>query len=203
MNQHSNKRLKEPISNVEPKDITIPIMIDDIKKGSGFDFTRCTYFSIQCNFPSPNWTLSIKNSHIPFTLTGLSGIIYEPDDDTNRFDHPQKINNLFDKIEADKRLYIDINDIWIPNTFFHSGKHARGSVYRILFDVFLAALSFRENTSSIEQFRKICSSYSKGAIYEDAETIAFTDWAKAQIGDAKINYQKNPKSQLRRIKPQP
>lgn len=178
--------------------ITIPVIIDDVKKLENFNMSRCTYFSIQCDTPSPGWALTIQNIHISFLMMGISGIIYSPDDGSDKFDHPDKFEKVFSIIESHESLYVDINDIWIPNLFFTIGKQKRGSVYRIPLDVFLVALAFRENTSSLKGLVKACDKHPKGAIFQDDETSAFSIWSKKQIDKAKKFYRSNPQKKLHR-----
>ena len=178
--------------------ITIPIIIDDVKKLEKFDMSRCTYFSIQCDTPSPNWTLNIQNINISFLMMGLSGIIYSPADNSDRFNHPDKFEKIFDIVESRADLYVDINDIWIPNLFFTIGEQKRGSVYRIPLDVFSVALAFRENTASLDDLVNTCGHYPKGAFFQDDETWAFSMWSKMQIDEAKKIYRSNPQNRLQR-----
>jgi hypothetical protein len=178
--------------------ITIPVIIDDVKKKKKFDMSRCTYFSIQCDTPSPDRTLTIQNVQISFFMMGISGIIYSPADSSDRFDQPDKFEKIFEIIESHENLYIDINDIWIPNRFFVIGEQKRGSVYRLPLDVFSVALAFRENTASLKDLEKACGKHPKGAIFQDDETGAFSTWSKVQIDNAKKFYRSNPQKKLHR-----
>lgn len=187
------------MNNISFKDpITIPVIIDDVKKLKKFGMSRCTYFSIQCDTPSPDWTVSIQNIQISFFMMGISGIIYSPADSSDRFDHPDKFEKIFEIIESHENLYIDINDIWIPNRFFIIGKQKRGSVYRLPQDVFSVALAFRENTASLKDLDKACGKHPKGAIFQDDETRSFSIWSQIQIDDAKSFYKNNPQKKLHR-----
>ena len=178
--------------------ITIPIIIDDIKKQKDFDITRCTYFSIQCDTPSADWSLTVQNIYVSFLMMGISGIIYRPADGSDKFDHPDKIEKIFDIIESNEGLYIDINDIWMPNGFFTIGEQKRGSVYRLPLDVFSTALAFRENTACLKDLVKMCGRHPKGAIFQDDETWAFSTWSQMQIDEAKRFYRSNPQKKLQR-----
>jgi hypothetical protein len=129
---------------------------------------------------------------------GISGIIYCPVDGSDKFDHPEKIEKIFDVIESNKGLYIDTNDIWIPNGFFTDGEQKRGSVYRLPLDVFSVALAFRENSASLKDLEKVCGNHPKGAIFQDDETWAFSIWSEMQIDAAKRFYRNNPQRKLYR-----
>lgn len=56
----------------------IPVKVDNIKRYGNFRMTRCTYLTIECDCPSPEWSLSFKDQNFPFYLFGLSGHILKP-----------------------------------------------------------------------------------------------------------------------------
>ena len=184
------------ISNIEA--ITVPTMIDDIKKIGKFQMSRCTYLSIECSKPSTGWTLDLGNVKVPFFLIGLSGIIIEPDELNDKFDSPLKIDDLFERVESSENLFIDVNDILLPNSYFRSGPHKRGSVYRIPHHVFGYAMSYREGLYSLGDLISLCDNEIKGAQYSDIETSAFHTWSQNQINDAKKNYKADKKKKLKR-----
>lgn len=49
---------------------TIPVLIDDIKDYPNFEMTRCTYFTIDSDMPSPDWVLELDNKKINFDIYG-------------------------------------------------------------------------------------------------------------------------------------
>jgi hypothetical protein len=61
--------------------------------------TRCTYFSIECDRPSPGWTLSLSSAHIPFHMLGLTGVVLSPPGSTHEFSSTDDIRRLFDDVE--------------------------------------------------------------------------------------------------------
>ena len=176
---------------------TIPIMIDDIKQYKGFDMTRCTYFSIESDIPAGEWILRLKDLEIPFYLIGLSGIITEPIGDKAEFDSPHLIDEIFKTIEESPELFVDINDIWLPNFMFKDFPHARGSVFRSKERLFAEAIRFREDKIPTERFEKSCRELKDDLSYSEKETQPFKDWAKKQIDMAKKTYPKNPELALK------
>jgi len=179
------------------KTCTVPIMIDDIKKYKNFDMTRCTYFSIESDLPSGEWVLELKNRDIPFYLLELSGIITEPTGNEAHFDSSYLIDELFDTIEASPELFIDINDIWLPNFLFRNSPHKRGDVYRIKEKLFIEADRFREDKIPKERFEMYCRELEDYLFYSEIETRSFKEWARNQIEMAKKKYPKNPELALK------
>lgn len=182
-------------------DQTIPIIIDDIKKHPTFQMTRCTYFSIEADEPSPGVILTLRDRQIPFYLLGLSGIISEPLTNMNIrlpfFNSPTLIDELFDLVEENPSLYIDVNDIWLPNFLFNIDLHQRGYVYRIGNKLFNHVYQFRLNKISEEYLFEVCEELKTSITFSEIETKAFTEWNKKVISFAKENFPKNPDLQLK------
>jgi len=176
---------------------TIPIMIDDIKQYKGFDMTRCTYFSIESDIPAGEWILRLKDLEIPFYLIGLSGIITEPIGDKAEFDSPHLIDEIFKTIEESPELFVDINDIWLPNFMFKGFPHVRGSVFRTKEKLFAEAIRFREDKIPTERFEKSCRELKDYLFYSKKETQSFKDWATHQINTAIETYPKNSELALK------
>lgn len=176
---------------------TIPIMIDDIKKYKNFNMTRCTYFSIECDSPSPDWILELENREVPFYLFGLSGIIREPIGSKTEFDSPHFIDELFEAIEEIPELFVDINDIWLPNFLFEGSPDKRGDVYRVKERLFIEADRFREDKISPDRFLNICRELKAYLYYSETETKSFKEWANNQVLKAKEEYPKNPELALK------
>jgi len=59
-------------------DTSVPITIDDMKQLRDFKFTRCDYFTVECDTPSLGWTVEIEERQIPLLMAGGSGIIFRP-----------------------------------------------------------------------------------------------------------------------------
>lgn len=144
--------------------IHIPVMVDDVKNIEKMKFTRCTYFSIQCDTPSFNWFLETNIGTLPFLLLGLSGIIYCPLGEAYKFTLPNQIEELFDLADKQEGLYIDINDIWLPNMAFPNEIAKRGAAYRVYIEIFKNALKFREHQISFKTLEEICSEYPEGIL---------------------------------------
>jgi hypothetical protein len=182
---------------------SIPVILDDIKKYEDFDMSRCSYFTIESDLatesstPSPNWTLMLQAMNIPFYLIGLSGIIWKPLGEDHIFDSAEMIDDLFDIIESCMELYVDVNDIWLPNYLFHGLPHKRGYVYRITGQLFITAYRYRQEQISRDQFLEFCEEASSDIVFSEVETQAFSEWEKIQIRQAREIYPKKPESKLR------
>jgi len=175
---------------------SIPVIIDDVKYYEKFKMTRCVYYNVESDLPSPNWVLDHDRKRIPLYIYNLSGIIYKPFGKKIYFNTSDLIKDYFRKIDKIENIYIDMNDIWLPNKFF--SKYIRGSVYRIKEKLFLKAYMFREGRISLEDFLDICDAMSeKMVFYSEEETRAFKEWSDHQIDDAKKLYQKREKLALK------
>lgn len=175
---------------------TIPVIVDDVKTYPDFEMTRCTYFTIESDTPSPDWILGLGNLDIPFYLLGLSGIIWKPVKG-DFFDNPDLIEKLFNAIEEGPGLYIDVNDIWLPNYLFYSSKSKRGDVYRIGEELFNKAYLYREDRISKEEFLMFCEKLEEELYFSEKEAYSFRRWGKDQIAMAKQIYPKNRELELK------
>jgi hypothetical protein len=194
------KTLGTGINNIEPynPNISIPIVIDDTSSGKTVKMSRCTYFSIRCDTPSTNWALRLGDHSIPFLMLGLSGVVYRPSPREELFDKPSKLEHLFNSIETQPDLYVDINDLWIPNMLFGANDQRRGHIYRIGKDLFIAAYRFTNNDIQNIEYLDICKKLSASARYSQLETIALKDWGLMHINEARNIYYFLPEKTLGR-----
>ena len=180
---------------------SIPIIIDDVKRYGNFRMTRCTYFTIECDTLSPEWILELGELGIPFYPLGLSGIIWKPIGDKDIFDSIDLIDELFDAIEKNPSLYVDTNEIWLPNFLFRHPSnttcHKRGSVYRVENDLFRTAYFFTSDRIPERDFLKTCEKNIERIRYSEEETKSFSEWEQTQISRAKQTYPKNSNLVLR------
>jgi hypothetical protein len=176
---------------------TIPIMLDSIKKMEDFDMSRCTYFTIETDVPSPDWRLGTEGLEIPSYLLGVYAIIYKPLGANETFDTAESIDDLFDAIEDRPDLYVDTNDIWLPNDLFEGLPHKRGHVYRADPELFKQAYAYRQDRISKNQFTEFCRGR-KGAVkFSEVETEAFRGWEARQIEAARKHYHEHPERGLK------
>jgi len=183
-------------ANAKQLTYDVPVIVDDVKNYRNFSMTRCTYFTIECDVPSPNWILGLENRSIPFVLIGLSGVVFKPIGDSVLFLSAESIEELFNTIETSPSLYIDTNDLWLPNALFQA-PHRRGQVHRVGNKLFNEAYLFREDKISEDHFLHSCSHLSQETRYSEKETLSFENWGKSQIEKAKGLYPKSKNLELR------
>jgi hypothetical protein len=175
---------------VSDKTFDVPVVVDDAKNYGKFKMTRCTYFTIECDAPSSNWVLELGKKSIPFLLIGLSGLIVRPVRGGRLFESSDSIDELFDTIESHPSLYVDINDLWLPNKLFQGLPH-RGQVYRVGIKLFHVAYLYREERISEDQFLRQCSELKGNIRFSRKETHSFENWSKFQIQKAKDSFPKS------------
>lgn len=179
--------------------ISIPVVIDSVKQLSTFQMTRCSYFSIECDIPSTGWNLDLgRPPKIPFLMLGLSGIIYQPMGGGKYFDSPEQLEELFMIFDDSDDLYIDVNDIWLPNAFFENKiNHERGNVFRVGLSLFKIAYRFQKDgfdQGLIEHFME----FRQELRYCKVETDILREWNKDRVEESIGDYREHPELQLPR-----
>lgn len=192
----------------------VPVIIDSVKtsvrkivdsqrpgEGSSFRLiTRCNYLSVECDFPKPGWSLRVSELNLPFLMLGLTGVIHRPFDGEH-FDTPDKIEDMYVRIEEEADLFVNINDIWLPNFLFTraGAPQKKGQVYRVHGDLFSAAFLYREGRLALGTFLERCHGVNRhdAVAISEKETVAFTEWHKWQIEHAIGQYPKNKELALR------
>ncbi|MDH5573350.1 MAG: hypothetical protein OEY89_16425 [Gammaproteobacteria bacterium] len=182
-------------------DIKIPIIVDSVKDTELCRMTRCTYFTIENSEPAPNWTLRINDMDVGFYMIGLSGVIHSPPGDSQFFDTPEKYNQLFDAIERNGTLYVEMNDIWLPNELFPENSKRlprRGDVFRIGSDLFNLAYVLKDEANSYEilfdRFNQL--DIPQVLVFSEEETQGLLYWNEMQIKVNKGLYHENPETNL-------
>ena len=176
----------------------IPVIVDAIKTHESFPMVRCNYLSVECDFPNPRWTIGIGGEDLPFMMLGLVGIITRPIG-AETFYNINLIENLYNKIEDEAGLFIEVDDIWLPMLLLHSAKiePELGDVYRIDSDVFTEAFAFREGRIDQETFLSQIKQIERPLVLSAEETVVFKQWRGLQIQKAKAQYPKNDNAKLR------
>lgn len=182
----------------EKKAVSIPIMIDDVKKSNSFQMSRCTYFSIASNLPSTEITQD-PVLKIPSFMIGFTSLICYPMGHSKLFDKSEEISNLFEAVEKVEGLYVDINDIWLPNFVLDEKNRKRGRVFRILPELFKLAYDYQNGVISDDEFIKTCAEKNFHTEYSPEETEAFRQWGLEQIEHARKYYKDNPSKWLKTL----
>jgi hypothetical protein len=168
---------------------TVPVIVDDVKRLEDFDMTRCTYFSVECSEPQPHWYLGLRERRIPILLLGLSGIITGPNGPYGgEFHDALAIQKFFDLIEENPGMYIDINDVWLPNYLLGNNEIAPGNVYRLRSKLFSISIDFRNGLLTKEEFERQGKEYRDQIDFSPGESRAFRSWTLHEIDIARRNY---------------
>ncbi|MHB9024743.1 MAG: hypothetical protein ACYC7E_11310 [Armatimonadota bacterium] len=176
-------------------EVTIPVWIDDVKSYADFSFSRCVYFTIECEHPSTGWMLGLQQRKIPFAMLGLTGVIHAPvKGDT--FTSLDDLDQLIQAIEAHDVLTVGTADIWLPNEILlnlsnHDTRAARRQVYRLGEKLFSYAYLFRMDRLSQHEFYQWCRELRSLIIFSEQETETFRAWMDRQIILARERYPKN------------
>lgn len=185
--------MKKPLDKKPP---TLPVIIDDVKDQADFRMSRCTYFSIASNVPSQEVALD-RGMNLPSIMVGFTSVICRPSNRSALFDKPGKISGLFERAEKNEGVYVDINDLWLPNFLFDEENRKRSSVYRIGIELFQLAFNYQNEVISNEDFITICKRAGFRADFSPIETDAFAKWSGAQIKHARKYYRQNPEKWLK------
>jgi hypothetical protein len=180
--------------------ITVPLMVDDVKSHPEFAFSRCSYFTIECDVPAPGWELTMEDARIPFLMIGLSGIIYCPFGKSAIFRSPGEIESLFETIEQDGRLSVGTADLWLPNAVMKGilpDRKPRGVSFRVGQELFRRALAFRLDRIPQDQFEDMVLDMSQELTYSEEEDRAFLEWRQKQVDLAKEQYRKTEEHALK------
>ena len=171
---------------------TIPLIVDDVKDQPEFQMTRLTYFSVETIDYLAELEISYEKLAIPVTVIDLQGIITSTRN-RSEFSTGRSIEKLFDSIDDTGGLFVDTNDIWLPNVLFKKKMH-RGDLIRIPKELFKLALAYRSDSLSYPDFASYASEYAAEILESEKEEQAFKKWARKQIGYSIEVYNKKDKS---------
>ena len=183
--------------------ITVPVQIDDVKNLRGFEMTRCTYYSIACDVPTPAALDGVRGKRVPFLAMGLSGVIYKPLGRARLFKTARQIREIFAAIEGSDGLYVDVDDLWIPNAAFEGTPEehrVRGAIFRVSPEVFRMTADYRVGRIASKDLHDRSTRRRAEIGYSPEETAAFRAWSQDVVSAAKHYYAKNPKMRLKRRK---
>ena len=129
--------------NMDASD-NVPVIIDAARgKGKGA-LIRCVYLTIEGIGPSPDWSLHMSNTKIPYIMLGFTGIIHRPIKG-KIFNSPKRIADLVDAIEEQGEFFVDTNGVWLPRRSFKKMPRA-GDVWRVPFVTFKFGFMYSEGS---------------------------------------------------------
>jgi hypothetical protein len=180
--------------------LTVPVAIDSVKSIESFRMTRCTCYVIENSVPNPGWRLDLSGVDVNFFMLGLSGVITSPSGDGGNFDTPEKIDHLYDVIEANDLFFVDVNDIWLPNDLFSRSERQpeRGDVFRVSCELFQLAYAISEEVQTHQEFleRLERSAIPWNLNYSKEESAALSEWNQQQINENRKAYHADTARQL-------
>lgn len=176
---------------------TIPVSLDAVRDLDGTAMARVTYFVIGSEVPEPTWQLRpARASEYSLEVLGLTGVICGPGLRSPMFRSPDEIAALFEEVEANPGLSIEIEDLWIPVSWLsRSREPERGDVFRLRLPLFQTAYRFRIEGISQQDFLQT-TEWTGSASYSAEETAAFRAWAQGRIEEAVGVFPKDPELEL-------
>lgn len=178
----------------------IPIVTDVIRLIDGIQMVRCSYYSIQSDSPIDQWSNSLLKTNRRILLLSLEAIITGPIEYASRFDTVAELESVYDFADMNEGLFIDINDIWVPHSWFGRSEVNQGLVFRIAPTDFVACWQMRHDKISTEAFSKFIENRREAFIeFSEQETIVFEAWTKKQIEQSRDIYKSNRTEYLKKI----
>jgi hypothetical protein len=164
-------------------------MLDAIRDVDGEAMARCVYLVVSADEPVAGWELVLAGARMPSALVGLTAIVLQPDEATDRFVDVATIDRLYREIEAVPGLMIDIDDVWLPAAPFEGGEP--GAIFRVAFELFARGYAFRENRLSAGDLALAGRELTGAVIASPDETRVFREWNRRVITEARRLYQLN------------
>ncbi len=175
---------------------TVPVMVDDSKDLSEFQMTRVTYFYVESLEPSDRILFDAGRLEFPVISLEFTGIVYKPLDLSEFFDTPELIEDYFQGVEKSESLYVDSDNLWIPNRLFPSKPH-RGEVYRMRSRLFIRIYSLCRDDAFLDHRAVNLSASAGDILFSEDETRAFKRWTDGIVKGAVDAYPKNEKLMAR------
>lgn len=199
----------EETKEKDSETVKIPIIYDAIREIDGIPMLRCTYYTVQTDEPLSNWSLDLENKTYPILLLNLEAIIIGAPQSLKMFRNPFDIDGMYELIEDNTDLFVDINDIWVPHSWFKYREYNPGSVFRLRRDLFTYCWRYRNDQISMHEFienksiinLKILAEEKQQSMldYSEEESIAFQNWSSTQIQKSQEKYREN-KNKLNKLR---
>lgn len=157
----------------------LPVIINSA--GTDPQVSRCIYFHIELDETLDPWRLSLGSVRFPFFMLGLSGILYEPADGTQRFNKSSQIAELIRLIEEVEGRSVETSYLWLPSKLIAQNEGHRNDVFRIGIKLFALATQFRGGGIDIVKFLHDTIALDNEVSKSPEETAAFGIWAEEEI----------------------
>ena len=175
---------------------SVPVMVDDRKDIDEFMMTRVAYYYVEAIEPSPDIPIDHSDLGIPVLPLEFSGAIHKPTDTEEYFETPDQIEELFRAVERYESLYVDSDNIWIPNKLFNKTPE-RGDIYRVPFGLFIKMYALCRNDAVLDVDVSPFVDKHGLIMFSKIETIAFAQWANGIVDNVIAAYPKNEHLKLK------
>ncbi len=118
-------------------------------------------------------------------MLGLSGILYEPADDTRRFNRPSQISELIRLVEEVEGRSVETSYLWLPSKLIGQNEGQRNDVFRIGVKLFTLATQFRGGGVDVHRFLEEAFVLTDDVERSPEETTAFRSWAVEEIASGR------------------
>lgn len=183
----------------------IPVTIDAVRDIEGIDMARVTYFALTSDAPSAVWEIELPplaRLHGVGAL-GLAGIVYSAmreSDQVGResvefdlFERPDDVAAIFSLEEGDSPVTVQIEDVWMPASWFRrvavwggedeprraDSDLERGQVYRVALPLFQGAYRYTAGEIGLDQL--IAIDAEDQVLVSPVEGEAIRGWSQDQI----------------------
>lgn len=174
---------------------SVPVMVDDRKDVGDFKMTRVAYYYVEVTEPLPDIPISTGDLDISTLPLEFSGAIYKPNDASEFFESPEQIEDLFQAVEQYESLYVDSDNLWIPNQLFDK-RPERGDIFRVPFGLFTRLYMLVRNNAVLDVDESLARS-NDTVSYSDYETRAFAQWADGILKNVIAAYPKKDELKLK------
>ena len=175
---------------------SIPVMVDDRKDLGEFMMTRVAYYYVEAIEPSPDIPIDFRNLGIPVLTLEFSGVIHRPSELKEYFETPDQVEEVFRTVERHPSLYVDSDNLWIPNKLFDKPPE-RGDIFRVPFDLFTKLYLLCRNDATLGPGISRLNDKHNRITFSKIETIAFGKWTDGIVENVKAAYPKNESLKLK------
>ena len=187
----------------------IPIVVDVKRNIDNHIMVRCSYYSIQSDKPMPNWTIQAGGTNEAMLLLNLESILIgNPNKASYHFGEVSDVEMMYDFVEKENDLFVDINEIWVPIEWFGGVPIKQGYLFRIHQVHFSWCWQLRNDIISSDEFyskslddENLKSLMDREPIvkYSEKESEVFKQWTEKQINRSREIYQANKENYLEKI----
>jgi len=164
--------------------------------------TRASYFYIEATEPLSPVPVDQNELGIRVLPLEFSGVITGPLGGAETFDDPDQIDEVFERVEEGGALYVDFDDIWIPNTLFEKTPR-RGDVFRVPADLFAQLYPLCRDDAAVSPDLDALDADAGCMTFSERETGAFARWSGGIVGHAKAYHKERAGLRLRRKEESP